>query len=367
MKNILIVGAGITGAVFANKLKDIAKVTVIDKRKHTAGNIHLADEQGIKVHQYGAHIFHTNNETVWDYMKANDVGSTFVPYTHKVKAINNGKLYTLPFNRTTLDEMGLSKFIEQPEGKEYANLEDYCINTVGWDIYDKLIRDYTTKQWGREPKDLPASIIKRIPIRDNYDDNYFTDKYQGLFDYSRIVDRLLAGTETLLGTDFFINRDSYERDYDLIIYTGAIDKLCEFEYGVLGWRCLRFESEWYETICYQSLPVINYTDKASAWTRIIEHKNFPHKPYNLHYTLVTKEYSENYDVSKTPDYPVNTEDDRRMYMLYRERVKATMPKYVLCGRLADYVYIDIHQAIAKALIKADEVYNNIIGEGGLCD
>ena len=356
MKRILIVGAGLTGAVFANTLKDLAKVTVIDKRNHIAGNTYLSLEEGIKVHKYGAHIFHTNNERVWEFMMKYGSNS-FVPYTHKVKAINNGKYYTLPFNLTTLEELRLSSFIET--NNNFNNLEDYCINTVGWEVYDKLIRDYTTKQWGVEPKYLPASIIKRIPIRNNRDDRYFTDKYQGLFDYNSIVEKLLNGVEVLLNTDFFVSKQEFESNYDIIIYTGAIDKLCDYRYGVLGWRSIKFETEVIGVEQYQSLPVINYTNIKEPYTRIIEHKNFPHYHYKLPYTIISKEYSSKYELDKDPDYPINTEVDRELFIKYREYVKANMSKYVLCGRLADYVYIDMHQAIDKAIIKSNELYNNL--------
>lgn len=356
--NVLIVGSGLTGAVFANRLKYIANVTVIDKRYHTGGNIYLDIEEGIKLHKYGAHIFHTNNEIVWDYINRYDSNS-FVHYIHRVKAINDGKYYTLPFNLDTLDEMRMSKFIEQVEGKEYANLEEYCINTVGWEIYDKLIRDYTTKQWGIEPKYLPASIIKRIPIRNDRDDRYFTDKYQGLFDYNVIINNLLKGVEVKLNTDFFDYTNEDKSKYDHIIYTGAIDKLCDYRYGILGWRCLKFDNEVIGVDKYQSLPVINYTSNKEYYTRIIEHKNFPHYHYNLPYTLISKEYTEPYSIDKTPDYPINTETDRKMYIEYREWVKENLTNYTLCGRLADYVYIDMHQAISKAITKSDDLYNRL--------
>lgn len=359
MKNILIVGAGITGAIFANKLKRVAKVTVIDKRPHTAGNIYLDFKDGIKIHKYGAHIFHTNNEKVWEFFNKYDT-NTFVPYIHKVKAFNDGKYYTLPFNLDTLDEIGLTRFITPEQGRTYDNLEDYCINTVGYEIYERLIKHYTRKQWGMNPCELPASIIKRIPIRNDRDDRYFTDKYQGLFDYNVIINNLLNGVEVKLGVDFFYNREEWEYKYDLIVYSGAIDRLCDYKYGHLNWRCLRFENETVGVEQFQSLPVINYPTERDYWTRIIEHKNFPHYSYKLPYTIISKEYTEAYSKDNIPDYPVNTEEDRSKFLKYSQYAKESLPQYVLSGRLADYVYVDMHQAAAKAIEKAENIYNNLI-------
>ena len=353
----LIVGAGLFGAVFAHEATAAGKkCLVIDKRSHIAGNIYTEDVQGIAVHRYGAHIFHTNNKEVWDYVNR---FATFNRYTNSPVANYKGELYNLPFNMNTFTKMwgvitpaeAEAKIAEQRAAHytaEPKNLEEQAINLVGTDIYEKLIKGYTEKQWGRPCTELPAFIIKRLPVRLTFDNNYFNDRYQGIpiGGYNVIIENMLGDVEVELGVDFFANREELEASAEKVVFTGMIDQYFDYKHGELEYRSLRFEHEILDEENYQGNAVVNYTEREIPYTRIIEHKHFEYGTQPK--TVITREYPADWKRGDEPYYPINDEKNNAMFAKYQEEA-AKNDKVIFCGRLADYKYYDMHVVIERAL------------------
>lgn len=360
----LIVGSGLYGSVIAQELtiRD-NKCLVIDKRPHFGGNIYTENINGINIHKYGAHIFHTNNKHIWDY--ANNF-IKFNQYINSPIANNNGKLYNLPFNMNTFYQMwGVTtpeeaiKIIEQQikESKiiNPLNLEEQAISLIGKDIYYTLIKDYTEKQWGRKCTELPAFIIKRLPVRFTFDNNYFNDTYQGIpiGGYTKMVEKMLEGIEVCLSTDYFENREYFNSIADKIIYTGEIDRYFDYCYGHLEYRTVSFETELLKGISnYQGNAVVNYTDSETPYTRIIEHKHFEFGKQPD--TVISREYSKEWQPGDEPYYPVNDDRNGKLYAKYKVLADA-QTKVLFGGRLAEYKYYDMHQVIERALVLAEKI------------
>lgn len=361
----LIVGSGLFGATFANLAKEHGKTClVIDKRPHLGGNVYCEDVDGIHVHKYGAHIFHTSSKEVWDFV------NKFVPfnrYTNSPVASYKGKLYNLPFNMNTFYQMwgvitpeqAQKKIEEQKKeavavlnGREPANLEEQALTLVGKDIYEKLIKGYTEKQWGRKCSELPAFIIKRLPVRMTFDNNYFNDSYQGIpiGGYNKLIEGLLSGIETKVNTDFFEDRKGWQSVAEKIVFTGKIDEFYDYQFGKLEYRTVRFETEKLAVQNYQGNAVINYTEAEVPYTRIIEHKHFePENPaWNNKTTVISKEYSTEWKDGMESFYPVNDEKNSQLYQKYK--VLADKEKNIIFGgRLAQYKYYDMDDVIAEVL------------------
>lgn len=353
----LVVGAGLYGAVFAYEAKKRGKeVLVIDRRDHKGGNIYCEDVNGINVHKYGAHIFHTSNKKVWEYVNQ---FAEFNRYTNSPVANYKGELYNLPFNMNTFNKMwgvitpqeAAAKIEEQRKEagiKEPKNLEEQAISLVGKDIYEKLIKGYTQKQWGRKCTELPSFIIKRLPVRLTFDNNYFNDLYQGIpmGGYNVIIDKMLDGIEVELGTDYLANKDKYENIADKIIFTGPIDEFYDYCFGPLEYRSVRFETEELPVENYQGNAVINYTDEETPYTRIIEHKHFEFGTQPT--TVISKEYSAEWKVGDEPYYPVNNDKNAALYQKYLDKSKEEN-KVIFGGRLGEYKYYDMDKVIESAL------------------
>lgn len=365
----LIVGAGLFGATFANlATKTGKKCLVIDRRPHTGGNVYCEDVEGINVHKYGAHIFHTSDKDIWDFV------NTIVPfnrYTNSpLASAPNGKLYNLPFNMNTFYQLwgvrtpaeAQAKLDEQRreavesmrvEGvTEPRNLEEQALCLIGKDIYELLIKHYTEKQWGRPCTELPAFIIKRLPVRLTFDNNYFNDLYQGIPEggYNKLIDGLLEGCDVQLDTDFNDLKQTWRELADKMVYTGAIDEYFDFKLGHLDWRTVHFETEVLRMPNYQANAVVNYTDAATPWTRIIEHKHFEafgNKVYENPVTVISKEYSTEFQPGMEPYYPVNDERNNILAEQYRI-LSAKETDVIFGGRLAEYKYYDMAPVIAKA-------------------
>ena len=353
----LVVGAGLYGAVFAYEAKKRGKeVLVIDRRDHKGGNIYCEDVNGINVHKYGAHIFHTSNKKVWEYVNQ---FAEFNRYTNSPVANYKGELYNLPFNMNTFNKMwgvitpqeAAAKIEEQRKEAgitEPKNLEEQAISLVGKDIYEKLIKGYTQKQWGRKCTELPSFIIKRLPVRLTFDNNYFNELYQGIpmGGYNVIIDKMLDGVEVELGTDYLANKDKYENIADKIIFTGPIDEFYDYCFGPLEYRSVRFETEELPVENYQGNAVINYTDAETPYTRIIEHKHFEFGTQPT--TVISKEYSAEWKVGDEPYYPVNNDKNAALYQKYLDKSKEEN-KVIFGGRLGEYKYYDMDKVIESAL------------------
>lgn len=363
----LIVGAGLFGCVFAYRAHKAGKhCLVIDKRNHLGGNLYCENVEGISVHKYGAHIFHTSNKEVWDFV--NSVVE-FNRYTNCPVANYKGKLYNLPFNMNTFYQMwGVTtpedadaKLEEQRleakialQGRDPSNLEEQALSLIGRDIYETLIKGYTEKQWGRKCTELPAFIIRRIPVRLVFDNNYFNDKYQGipLGGYNALIAGLLKGVETRTGEDFFVNREQWENIADKVVFTGAIDEYYGYRFGRLQYRTVRFEQEIHNCSNYQGNAVVNYTDREVPYTRIIEHKHFDlfgEEVNNSTKTVISKEYSTEWTEGMEPYYPINDIRNNDLYLQYRE-VADKEKNVIFGGRLAEYKYYDMAPTIEKALL-----------------
>ena len=364
----LIVGSGLYGATFAHLAhKQGKKCLVIDKRPHLGGNIYCENIEGINVHKYGAHIFHTSNKQVWDFV--NSIVE-FNRYTNSPVANYQGKLYNLPFNMNTFYQMwgvttpaeAMAKIEEQKaevvakmkaDGvSEPRNLEEQAKMLIGEDIYERLIKGYTEKQWGRKCTELPAFIIKRLPVRLVFDNNYFNDKYQGIpiGGYNKLIDGLLAGIETKTGVDFFTNRTYWESIAEKIVFTGKIDEFYGYCYGKLEYRTVRFEEEIHDMPNFQGNAVVNYTEREIPYTRIIEHKHFEmfgQEVYDCPKTVISKEYSTEWVEGMEPYYPVNDERNNILYQRYKELADKEK-KVIFGGRLAEYKYYDMAPVIEKA-------------------
>ncbi len=357
MYDYLVVGAGLYGAVFAYEAKKAnKKVLVIDKRNHTGGNIYCENISGINVHKYGAHIFHTSNKKVWDYVNQ---FAEFNNYINSPVANYNGELYNLPFNMNTFYQMwgvttpqqAMEKIEQQKKEAQITepkNLEEQAISLVGSDIYEKLIKGYTQKQWGRECKDLPSFIIKRLPVRMTFDNNYFNDLYQGIpiGGYNVIIDKLLDGIEVRLNTDYLANKSELDACANKVIFTGPIDAYYDYCYGPLEYRSVRFETEELQVENYQGNAVINYTDAQTPYTRIIEHKHFEYGKQPT--TVISREYSAEWKVGDEPYYPVNDAKNAELYQKYLEKSKSE-ENIIFGGRLGEYKYYDMDKVIESTL------------------
>lgn len=353
----LIVGSGIFGSIFAHEAnKRGKKCLVIDKRNHIGGNIFCEDIEGINVHKYGAHIFHTSNKEVWDYINS---FVEFNRYTNSPVANYKGELYNLPFNMNTFYQLWKVKTPKEAKEKieeqvkeaniqEPKNLEEQAIKLVGKDIYERLIRGYTEKQWGQRATELPSFIIKRLPVRFTFDNNYFNDKYQGIpiGGYNVFIEKLLGGIDVKLNTDFFKNREELENLADRIVFTGMIDEFYDYRFGTLEYRSLRFQHEILNEENYQGNAVVNYTEYEIPYTRVIEHKHFEDGKQDK--TVITKEYPASWKKGEEPYYPINNEKNNLIYEKYKEL--ANKEKNVIFGgRLAEYKYYDMHDVIQQAL------------------
>lgn len=367
MYDYLVVGAGLFGSVFAHEAnKKGKKVLVIDKRNHIAGNVYTEKVQGIRVHKYGAHIFHTSNKKVWDYVQQ---FACFNRYTNSPVARYKDELYNLPFNMNTFNKMWgvvtpaeakakIESQIVEAGIREPKNLEEQAISLVGKDIYEKLVKGYTEKQWGKRADALPAFIIKRLPVRMTYDNNYFNDLYQGIpiGGYTQIVEKMLEGIEVRLNTDFFVNRTEYETIAKKIVFTGMIDEYFDYCFGELEYRSLRFASEVLNEENYQGNAVVNYTEYEVPYTRIIEYKHFEFGCQNGNYnpkTIITREYPTTWKKGDEPYYPMNDEKNNELYEKYKELAKK-QDKVIFGGRLGMYKYFDMHQVIEEALNVAEK-------------
>ena len=367
MYDYLIVGAGLYGAVFAHEMKARGKkVLVIDRRAHIAGNVYTEKIEGIHVHQYGAHIFHTNNKKVWNYITQ---FAEFNRFTNSPVANYKGKLYSLPFNMYTFNQMWgvvtpeeASAEIERQRREitgEPKNLEEQAISLVGRDIYEKLIKGYTEKQWGRDCRELPAFIIRRLPVRLTFDNNYFNALYQGIpvGGYTKMVANLLEGIEVRLNTDYLEHKDELDALAQKVVYTGAIDAYFGYQLGHLEYRSVRFETELLDQPNFQGNAAVNYTDRETPWTRIIEHKWFEFgrddEGRELPKTIISREYSSEWKPGNEPYYPVNDEKNGELYARYKERAQGEK-KVIFGGRLGEYKYYDMDAVIGAALERAEK-------------
>ena len=355
--DFLIVGSGLFGAVFAYEagLKG-KKCLVIDKRSHIGGNIYTENIEGINVHKYGAHIFHTSNKEIWNYINQ---FAEFNRYTNSPVARYKNEVYNLPFNMNTFNKLwgvftpqeAKAKIQEEVAGikiDEPKNLEEQAIKLIGKTIYEKLIKGYTEKQWGMKATELPPFIIKRLPVRFTYDNNYFNDSYQGIpiGGYTQIIEKMLEKADVRLNCDFFENRNELETIADKIIFTGPIDKYFDYKYGPLEYRSVRFETEILETDNFQGNAVVNYTEYEVPYTRIIEHKHFEFGTQPK--TIISREYSDKWTTDKEPYYPINNEANNTLYQKYAE-LASKLPDVIFGGRLGQYKYYDMHVVIAEAL------------------
>jgi UDP-galactopyranose mutase len=356
--DFLIVGAGLFGSVFAREATDKGyKCLVIDKRNHIGGNCYTENKHGIDIHKYGPHTFHTSAKKIWDYVNR---FSEFEKFELNIIANRNGKLFNLPFNMWTFYQMWGEKDPEQVKkiihdqqySGQISNLEEQALSLVGKDIYENLIKDYTTKQWGRDPSLLPSSIIRRLPVRFTYNNNYFNDTYQGIpkHGYTKLFENLLEGIEIDLEIDFLKKRDYYHNIAERIVYTGPIDQFYDYEYGKLDYRSLRHENEVLQRESFQGNAIVNYTDLETEYTRIIEHKFF-HKNIKTNSTIITREYPAEYTEENEPMYPISDSKNTERLSQYQKISKN--PRYIFGGRLAEYRYYDMHQVIASALHKVE--------------
>ena len=372
----LIVGAGLYGAVFAHEMKKAGKKCyVIDRRDHIAGNIYTEKKNGINVHRYGAHIFHTSNEEVWCFVNG------LVPfnrYTNSPMANYEGHLYNLPFNMNTfyqmwgvrtpaeaqqrLDEQRAEarKTLDKQGIGEPRNLEEQALLLIGRDIYERLIKGYTEKQWGRPCTELPAFIIRRLPVRMVFDNNYFNDRFQGIPEggYNKLTERLLEGADVRLGVDYFDDRAFWNEQAQTVVYTGEIDRFFDYCLGHLEWRTVRFETEALDTPNYQGNAVVNYTERSIPFTRIIEHKHFETfgaEVYDNPRTVISREYSTEWQAGMEPYYPVNDERNQQLYEQYRQMAEAEQ-NVIFGGRLAEYKYYDMAPVIERAFSVSDAVF-----------
>lgn len=353
----LVVGAGLYGSIFAHEVKKAGKrVLVIDKRPQIGGNVYTEEIEGINVHIYGAHIFHTNNKKVWEYISQ---FAEFNRYTNSPVANYHGELYSLPFNMYTFNKMwgvvtpeeAAAKIEEQKKEAgitEPSNLEEQAISLVGMDIYEKLVKGYTEKQWGRSCRELPSFIIKRLPVRLTFDNNYFNARYQGIpiGGYTRMVEKILEGVEVQLNTDYLEKKEFWDGQAEKIIYTGPIDAYFAYKLGALEYRSVRFETEVLDKPNFQGNAVVNYTDRETPWTRIIEHKFFEFGDQPK--TVISREYSSEWKAGDEPYYPVNDEKNSKLYQEYKKLAEEET-NVVFGGRLGEYKYYDMDAVIDSVL------------------
>jgi len=360
----LIVGAGLFGATFAYEAnKRGKKCMIIERRHHIGGNVYCEKIEDINVHTYGAHIFHTNNRQIWEYVNQ---FTEFNRFVNAPIANYHGEIYNLPFNMNTFNklwgvitpEQAKQKIAEQKSAhvNEPKNLEEQAISLVGRDIYEKLIKGYTEKQWGRDATKLPAFIIKRLPVRFTYDNNYFNDRYQGipLKGYNGIVEKMLENIEVKLNADYFDDKERYDNLCEKVVFTGMIDEFYGYKYGPLEYRSLRFDNEVLDTDNYQGNAVVNYTDAKTPYTRIIEHKHFEFGTQPK--TVITKEYPREWQKGDEPYYPINDQKNSEVFQKYKDAAMGE-DKVIFGGRLADYKYYDMHQIIYHALETVKQEFN----------
>lgn len=364
-KSILIVGSGFFGSVVARELhRSGHKVHVLDKRPHIGGNCYSRELPECKAHEhvYGPHIFHTNATHIWSYISQ---FTDWIPYVHRPKARFKGTLYSLPINLMTLQQVyGVTTPQEARDRLELSrakmssedNLENWCLAQVGPDLYERLIKGYTTKHWNKSPSELPSSIIKRLPIRLNFDDNYFNDRYQGIpkDGYTRIFERLLKGVPVSLRTDFLEDKEYWERKFDHVVYSGPLDAYFGYEHGPLEYRSLRFESQIVEAHDFQGVSQINETDVAVPHTRVIEHKHFS-MDLSAPLTLLTYEFSQDWKPGEAEFYPIETNENRERHKRYRSMIEKESLPLTTGGRLGEFRYYDMHQVIASALKTSQEL------------
>ena len=370
MYDYLVVGSGLYGSIFACEAKKKGKsVLVIDKRDHIGGNIYTEKVEGINFHKYGAHIFHTNNTRVWEYLNQY---CTFNRFTNSPVANYKGELYSMPFNMYTFNKMWGVITPEEAKAKideqrkeivgEPKNLEEQAISLVGRDIYEKLVKGYTEKQWGRDCKELPAFIIKRLPVRLTFDNNYFNALYQGIpvDGYTKLIENLLDGIEVRLSTDYLENKEELDQLADKVVYTGPIDAYFDYKLGYLEYRSVRFENEVLDIPNFQGNAAVNYTDRETPWTRIIEHKWFEfgkdEEGNELPKTIISREYSSEWKPGDEPYYPVNDEKNSALYSQYKELADKE-DKVIFGGRLGEYKYYDMDATVASVLDKCEEELN----------
>lgn len=358
MLDYLIVGSGLFGSIFARQMTDSgAKCLIVDKRSHIGGNCYTRNEDGIHVHEYGPHIFHTSSEMVWEYMNR---WTKFNHFVYRPKVHHSDKVYSFPINLFTLYQLWGVCTPEEASAKletvripcvNPSNLEEWILSQVGEELYNKFIYGYTKKQWGCDPKDLPSSIVKRLPIRLTYDDNYFEDRFQGIpiGGYTSLFEKLLNNIPILLDVDYLKDKNSFDSMARKIVYTGAIDEFFDYDCGHLEWRSLRFEHE--KMIGdFQGNAVFNYTEESVPFTRICEHKHFEFGKQK--HTIITREYPQAWDKTKEKFYPMNDEKNNKLLQKYKNRIDDS--KYILGGRLADYKYYDMHQVVGSALIRSEK-------------
>lgn len=364
MVDYLIVGSGLFGSIFAHEAKARGySVLVLEKRDHIGGNMYTENVDGINIHKYGAHIFHTNNKATWDYVNQ---FADFNNYVNEPIANYKGELYNLPFNMNTFSKMWsittpdeakaiIEKQRDEAKIDNITNLEEQAISLIGKDIYEKLIKGYTEKQWGMDATELPPEIIKRLPVRFTFNNNYFNARYQGIpiGGYTQIIEKLLDGIEVKLGVDYLKVKDEYQAKK--VLYTGTLDSLFNYCFGGLDYRSVYFEYERLEKENYQGVAVMNYTDRETPFTRIIEHKHFEFTSSPI--TWISREFSVDYKKTGEPYYPINNKKNQALYAKYRAEAEKH-PNLLLGGRLADYAYYDMDKTVEAALAVADKEFNN---------
>lgn len=362
--DLIIVGSGLYGMVFAYNMKNSGyKCLVIEKRNHLGGNIYNEKIENIHIHKYGPHIFHTNNAKIWKFVTEL---VDFNNYIYSPIASYNNIYYNLPFNMNTFNKIWgvvkpkdamdiIKKQSDMIDKNNINNLEDQAISLVGKDVYEILIKGYTKKQWGRDPKELPIFIIKRLPVRYTYNNNYFNDKYQGIPEggYNTLIDKLLNGIEVKINTDYFSNKQYFDSIAKNILFTGKIDEFYNYSKGKLEYRTLKYENEIIGINNYQGISVINYTSESEEYTRIIEHKHFSNFNVDIPLTVISKEYPSEYIGRNEPFYPINDQKNNQIYKYYRD-LSLCDHKYIFGGRLAEYKYYDMHQVIESALKKSEQ-------------
>lgn len=360
----LIVGAGLFGAVFSREMSKFNKrCLIIEGRSSIGGNCYTEKKDGIDIHVYGPHIFHTNNEVIWEYVNQ---FSEFNNYRHSPKVNYNGKIYSFPINLMTLNQLwGVNtpeeaiKKIKEVSLKidSPRNFEEWILSQVGDEIYEKFIKGYTEKQWGKDPKDLPASIIKRLPIRFSFDDNYFFDSYQGIptEGYTKLITNIIGDTNVVLNTNYFDNKEYFNSISNKVVFTGKIDEYFNYKFGRLEYRSLEFKNELIGLPDYQGCSIVNYTDHSKKYTRITEHKHF--NPIESDTTWITKEYPIPCSEEKIPYYPINDEGNNKLYLKYKLE-SDSLNNVIFGGRLAEYKYYDMHQVIESAINKANSEKEN---------
>lgn len=359
----LIVGSGLFGSVFAHEMKKAGKkCLIIEKRNHIAGNCYSENKDSINVHTYGPHIFHTNDKVIWNWINQ---FTDFHNYKHSPKVNYKDKIYSFPINLMTLNQIwGVNTPEEAKQKLEEVrikndnpkNLEEWILSQVGQDIYETFIKGYTQKQWNKDPKELPTFIIKRLPIRTSFDDNYFFDKYQGIpiGGYTQIFEKMLEGIEVKTNVDYFENKEYWNSLADKVVFTGKIDEFFDYQFGELEYRTLRFENQKVEKEDYQGCSIVNYTDFNVPYTRITEHKHFENSKSDV--TWITTEYPKDYEKGDVPYYPINDNKNNSIYEKYKELSKES--NIIFGGRLSEYKYYDMHQIIGSALSKVKKELNN---------